>query len=319
MTRWFGLVLALVLGAAGTTRAEDYPARAVRIIVPWAAGGVADIAARALADDMRDDLGQAVVVDNRPGASGKIGTQAVQHAVPDGYTLLLAVPSGQTLPTVIDKNLGYDPVADFKPIAQLSSSTYFLVVRPSLAVTSAAELVAYARANPNKLSYGSIGTGSSTHLAGAMLASAAKIDIVHVPYKGEAPVVQDMLSGQLDIAFVIDARAHVAAGKVRVLGTTAPEPWFTLPDVPSLGATLPGFKFLAWQGLMAPAGTPDAVAAKLNAAVNKSVAGGRLAGILTQQGFKPVGGAPAVLARTIEDDLRTVRQAVADAHLTFDN
>jgi tripartite-type tricarboxylate transporter receptor subunit TctC len=317
MTRW--LVLVLLLLGVGGARAEDYPTRAVRIVVPWAAGGVADIAARALADDMRESLGQAVIVDNRPGASGKIGTQAVQHAAPDGYTLLLAVPSGQTLPTVIDKDLGYDPVADFKPIAQLSSSTYFLVVRPSLPVASAAELIAYARAHPNRLSYGSIGNGSSTHLAGAMLATAAKIDIVHVPYKGEAPVVQDMLAGQLDIAFVIDARAHVAAGKVRVLGTTAPAPWFTLPDVPSLGAILPGFKFLAWQGLLAPAGTPDAITDKLNAAVNKSVAGGKLAGVLTQQGFKPVGGAPAVLARTIEEDLRTVRQAVADAHLTFDN
>jgi tripartite-type tricarboxylate transporter receptor subunit TctC len=309
----------LVLGVAGAeARAEDYPTRAVRIVVPWAAGGVADIAARALADDMRENLGQAVIVDNRPGASGKIGTQAVAHAAPDGYTLLLAVPSGQTLPTIIDKDLGFDPIADFKPIAQLASSTYFLVVRPSLPVASAAELIAYARAHPNKLSYGSIGNGSSTHIAGTMLATAAKIDVVHVPYKGEAPVVQDLLAGQLDFAFVIDARAHVAAGKVRVLGTTAPEPWFTLPDVPSLGATLPGFKFLAWQGLLAPAATPDDIAAKLNAAVNKSVAGGRLAGVLTQQGFKPVGGAPTVFTHTIEEDLRTVRQAVADAHLTFD-
>jgi tripartite-type tricarboxylate transporter receptor subunit TctC len=308
----------LLLGVA-QARAEDYPARVVRLVVPWAAGGAADIAARALAEDMRETLGQPVIVDNRPGASGKIGTQAVMHAAPDGYTLLLAVPSGQTLPTVIDKDLGYDPVADFKPIAQLSSSVYFLVVRPSLPVASAAELIAYARAHPNQLSYGSIGTGSSTHIAGAMLATAAKIDVVHVPYKGEAPVVQDLLAGQLDFAFVIDARAHVAAGKVRVLGTTAPEPWFTLPDVPPLGATVAGFKFLAWQGLMAPAGTPDAITATLNAAVNKSVGGGKLAGVLTQQGFKPVGGTPAVLARTIDEDLRTVRQAVTDAHLTFDN
>jgi tripartite-type tricarboxylate transporter receptor subunit TctC len=315
-----GLALGLMLATASVAaQAESYPARPIKIVVPWPAGGVADISARALAEAMRGLLGQVAIIDNRAGASGKIGTELVAHAPPDGYTLLLGSPSGLTLPTVVDPKLGFDPVTDFKPIAQLSSSTYFLVINPALPIGSTAELIAHARAHPGALNYGSWGNGTATHLAGAMLASAAGIDIVHVPYKGEAPVVQDLMAGQLDLAFVIDARSNVESGRLRALGTTAPEPWFTLPAVPSIGQSLPGFKFQAWQGVLAPAGTSDAIAATLNAAVNRALQSERMRAILTQSGFKPVGGDATQLARTIDEDLATIRKVVAEAHLHFDN
>jgi tripartite-type tricarboxylate transporter receptor subunit TctC len=315
-----GLALGLMLATASVAaHAETYPARPIKIVVPWPAGGVADISARALAEAMRGLLGQVAIIDNRAGASGKIGTELVAHAPPDGYTLLLGSPSGLTLPTVVDPKIGFDPVKDFKPIAQLSSSTYFLVINPALPIRSIADLIAYARTHPGVLNYGSWGNGTATHLAGAMLASAAGIDIVHVPYKGEAPVVQDLIAGQLDLAFVIDARSNVESGRLRALGTTAPEPWFTLPEVPSIGQSLPGFKFQAWQGVLVPAGTSDPIAATLNEAVNQALQSERLRAILTQSGFKLVGGDAIQLAHTIDEDLATIRKVVADAHLHFDN
>jgi tripartite-type tricarboxylate transporter receptor subunit TctC len=310
----------LLLAASLAAHAESYPARPVKIVVPWLAGGVADISARALAEAMREALGQPAIVENRPGASGKIGTALVAHAAPDGYTLLLGSPSAMTLPTVIDPQPGFDPVKDFVPIAQLSSSTYFLVVGPTPGLDSMAGLIAYARAHPGALNYGSWGNGTATHIAGAMLASAAGIDIVHVPYKGDGPVMQELIAGRLQFAFVIDAKPNVEAGRLRALGTTSPEPWFTLPDVPPIGqSSLPGFKFMAWQGLLAPAGTPDEITAMLNRTVNQALQSERMRAILTQSGFKPVGGAPAQLARTIDEDLATIRRVVAEAHLRFEN
>lgn len=317
--RRVGLVM-MVLAASFTAQAESYPARPVKLVVPWLAGGVADISARALAEGMRDALGQPVIVENRPGASGKIGVSLAAHAAPDGYTLLLGSPSAMTLPTVADPQPGFDPVKDFVPIAQLSSSTYFLVVAPALGFDSTAGLIAYARAHPGALNYGSWGNGTATHIAGAMLASAAGIDVVHVPYKGDGPVMQDLIAGRLQFAFVIEAKPNVEAGRLRALGTTSPEPWFTMPDVPPIGqSALPGFQFMAWQGLLAPAGTPDDIISTLNRTTNLALQSERMRAILTRSGFKPVGGAPAQLARTIDADLATIRRVAAEAHPKFEN
>jgi tripartite-type tricarboxylate transporter receptor subunit TctC len=310
----------MLLAASLAARAADYPTRPVRIVVPWAAGGVADISARALAEAMHGALGQPAIVENRPGASGKIGAALVAHAARDGYTLLLGSPSALTLPTVADPTMGFDPVKDFTPIVQLSWSTYFLVIDPALELHDTAELIAYARAHPGALNYGSWGNGTAPHIAGAMLASAAGIDIVHVPYKGEAAIVQDMVAGRVQMAFMIDAKPHIDAGRLRALGTTAPEPWFTLPAVPPIGqSALPGFKFLAWQGLLAPAGTPSAITEMLNRAANQALQSERMRATLTQSGFTSVGGPAAQLARTIDEDLATIRKVAAEAHLKFEN
>lgn len=298
---------------------ETWPARPIRIIVPWPAGGVADVAARIVADGIQSSLGQPTIVDNRPGASGRIGTVAAARAAPDGYTLLWGTPSSMTLPAVVDKQPPFDPLRDFKPIIQLFASTYFLTVSTDLPIRSTSELIAYARAHPGKLNYGSWGSGSAPHLISVMLATAAKIDVVQVPYKGEGALVLDMISGRLDFAFVIDARPNVEAGKLRALGTTASEPWFTLPEVPPIAqSAVPGFKFLGWMGVLAPAGTPDASVAKLNSAINHVLGTERMKQFMNQTGHMPIGGDAEALTRTIDEDLHTIHKIVADAHLTFD-
>jgi tripartite-type tricarboxylate transporter receptor subunit TctC len=298
---------------------EPWPSRPIKIIVPWPPGGVADVAARIVADGIQNVLGQPTIIDNRPGASGRIGAAIAARSAPDGYTLLWGTPSSLTLPMVVDKQPPFDPLRDFKPVIQLFSSTYFLTVNAEMPVRSTSELIAYARANPGKLNYGSWGSGSAPHLISVMLATGAQIDVVQVPYKGEGALVLDMISGRVDFGFVIDVRQYVEAGKLRALGTTSSESWFTLPEVPPIGqSALPGFKFLGWMGLLAPAGTPDAAIAKLNSATNHVMGTERMKQFMNQTGHEPIGGEAQTLTHTIDEDLRTIRKIVADAHLTFD-
>jgi tripartite-type tricarboxylate transporter receptor subunit TctC len=297
---------------------QTWPVRPIKIVVPWPAGGVADVAARIVADGIQTALGQPTIVDNRPGASGRIGTVAGARATPDGYTLLWGTPSSLTLPVVIDKEPPFDPPKDFKPVVQLFSSTYFLTINNDLPIRTTPELIAYARAHPGKLNYGSWGSGSAPHLISVMLATAAKIDVVQVPYKGEGALVLDMISGRVDFGFVIDARPNVQAGTLRVLGTTSSEPWFTLPEAPPISQSIPDFKFLGWMGLLAPVGTPDAIVVKLNSAVNQVLGTERMKQFMDLTGHVPIGGVAETLTRTVDEDLRTIRKIVTDAHLTFD-
>jgi tripartite-type tricarboxylate transporter receptor subunit TctC len=314
------LVLPVVLAwfpAAGWAQ-DAYPSRPIRLVVTFAPGGITDVTARALAEGMRTKLGQPVVIDNRPGASGRIGSELVATSAPDGYTLLMVTPSTTTVLAAIDPTLPYDPEKSFAPVAHVASATFFLVVNPELPAKSTSELIALARAKPGALNYGSLGPGSAPHLITEMFKRAAGIELVHVPYKGEPLALADLLGNRIQVLFMAAAKPHVEAGKVRALATTALEPWFTLPDVPPLDkAGLPGFQFIGWNGMVAPAGTPRQIVEKVNAAVNVALEDPTARRILTDNGFKPVGGPPEAMATVIRDDLAALRKLFREAQLKF--
>lgn len=310
-----------MLMAPGMALAQAYPSRTVRMIVPWPAGGVADVAARTVAEGMREPLGQPVIIENKPGASGKIGTEFVARSAPDGYTLLYTNPSNQTAPAVVDPKIGFDPVADFTPVAQTARATYFLVVNAKSPYRTAKELIAAARAQPGKLNIANAGVGSVSHFALAMFLTSAHINVVQVVYKGEGPAVNDLLGGAIQMMVMTGAKPFVDDGRLRALATMSPQPWFNLPDVPPMAeaADLPGFSFLGWQGIVGPAGLPPQVREKLNAAANAALRSPRVQSVFSQAGIQPAGGSPQEFEATIKNDVVTLRKVMADAHLTFNH
>jgi tripartite-type tricarboxylate transporter receptor subunit TctC len=258
-------VIGLLTFAGRPAVAQEWPAKPVTLVVPFAAGGTTDLVARPLAQSLAARLGQSVVVDNRAGAGGTIGAGIAAKSAPDGYTLFLATVA-QTIAPGMYKNLPYDFVRDFDPITVVAEVPCALLVYPAMPAKTSAELIAYAKTNPGKVNFGSAGPGSVEHLAGELYRSMAGIDIVHVPYKGGAPMMTDLIAGHIDMAIETSGSAlpHIKAGSVRALAvsTHAPSPFF--PGVPTLDAAgLPGYDVTAWYGLLAPKGTPAAIEAKL--------------------------------------------------------
>ncbi len=263
-----GLVAALMAGAA---LAQDYPSRPVRIIVPFAPGGSADVFGRAIAQRLQESTGQNFIVDNRPGGGSVIGTDAVAKAAPDGYTLLL-MSNTHTVNESLITNKPFVLTRDFVPVAPISYSDLVLVTHPAVPVRSLAELVKAAKARPGKLSYASSGPGTPYHMAGELFKAMAGISVVHIPYRGSAGARSDVLGGQLEMMFdaIPTMAEQVKAGKVRAIATTGKVRSSVLPDVPTMNeAGVPGYEATLWLGLMAPKGTPPAVINKLNAEVNK--------------------------------------------------
>jgi tripartite-type tricarboxylate transporter receptor subunit TctC len=260
-----GLLLA-VLGIA-SAGAQPYPSKPIRVINPWGAGGSGDSMLRPLMQRLSEVLGQPIVVENHPGASGMIATSLVAKASGDGHTLLFSNLGPIAISPAIEEKLAYDPVRDFEPITQLFSTALVLLVRTDLPLRKAQDLIDFARAHPAKLRYGSVGQGSTTHLGMEMLAQAAGIDMLHAPYKGSAAVTNDLIGGHIDVAFLNVAASVplVQSGKVRALGVTTTKRSSAMPDVPALAELLPGFEINSWFGLMAPAGTPKPVIARLHA------------------------------------------------------
>jgi tripartite-type tricarboxylate transporter receptor subunit TctC len=310
----FAGVLAVGTLAVLPAAAQTYPTRPVHIVVTTPPGGLADITGRLLADELRAQFNEAFVVENRPGGSGKIGTEYVARAAPDGYTLLFTNPSSHTLPTLSDPKSTFDPVADFAPIARTGIVAFFLVVRPSLPVKAIGDLIALAKKEPGKLNFANSSVGGSSHYAAVLLTTTAGIDVVHVPDRGEKPVALDLMSGQVDMAFLAGAKPYVEAGQLRAIGVSSREPFPTLPNVPTLASTgLPGFNFTGWHGMLAPAHTPPAVVAALNKALNEIVKGPRLAKFLDDQGAAPAPpGPPSDLTKAIEQDLAIGRKLIAE-------
>ena len=258
-------MLAGAVGRSAQAQARWTPDKPLRIVVPFAAGGSTDVTARLVAQALGERLGQSVIVDNRAGAGGNIGAETVARAEPDGYTLILATSSTHATNAALYRRLPFNPVRDFTPISQIAFIPNLLVVNPDVPVNSVAELVAYAKARPGQLNYGSGGAGTSLHLAAAVFAHRAGIDMVHVPYRGGAPVAADLVSGKMQVSFspLVEVLQQVRAGKLRALGVTTARRSAVLPDVPAISEVIPGYEVALWNGIMGPAGLPAPVVARL--------------------------------------------------------
>jgi tripartite-type tricarboxylate transporter receptor subunit TctC len=289
-----------------SSRAEEatYPSRPIHLIVPFAAGGAADMVARLVAQSLGEKLGQPMVVENRPGATGTIGSLAVARAAPDGYTILMTVISSHAVQPVLKKQPPFDPIADFTPIVRIANSIQTLVVRTSLPVSNVAELIAYAKKNPGKVTYGSSGVGSFPHLGGKMMEREAGIDMVHVPFSGDAPAMNAVISGTIDILFTPSARSYVDGKTVKLIGISSLKRSPATPDWPTLDETgLPKFELVSWVGLMGPAHTPSGIVARLNKATNEALADPLIQSRLEQIGYSAAGGSPQDFVKQIENDI----------------
>ena len=295
-----GLALCCCAGAW----AQPYPTRAVRIINPFSPGGSLDLVARLLAKHMSAELGQSVLVDNRPGAGGTIGVETVAKAPPDGYTLLI-VQSSITINPTLQPKISYDPVRDFAPISKVADYMFFLVAHPSLPVRSVKQLIALDKARPGQLNYASVGVGSGTHLASELFNYMAGTKIVHVPYKGTGQALPDLIGGHVAIMFGSTSFVpHVKSGKLVALGVTGAARSAALPEVPTIAeAALPGFEVTAWNALFAPAGTPEAIIKRLNALVREGLAQPEARVAMDKQGLDATPSAPEELARLVRTEL----------------
>lgn len=311
----------LTLGGAGHVAAQPYPSKPVRIIVPFPAGGTADILARILAEKMAPALGQPVVVENRAGAAGGIGAALAAKSPPDGHTLFMGTTGTQTINPVINAKLEYDPLKDFAPVSNFAASPFVLVTHPSLPAKTLPELIAAAKQQPRKLQYATFGTGSSAHMTGEMFASRAGVQLVHVPYKGAPQAITDVIAGHVHMTFSLlpTVLPHIKGGSVRAVAVAAPQRDASLPDVPTfIEAGLDNFVSDSWYGLLAPAGTPPSVIARLNAEVHKVVAMPDVKQRLEKDGAVPVAGTPEQFAEQIRRELALWQKVAREANLKFE-
>jgi len=294
-----------VLAAAGASAAQSYPARPLRIVAPLAPGGTTDIVARMLAQRFTDAWGQAAVVDNRPGAGGNIGNQIVAQAPPDGYTLLMAVPPLTINPSLYRK-AGYDPIKDFAPISLVASVPIVFAVHPAVPARSVKELIALAKAKPGSLNYASSGSGGGPHLAAALFADMAQIEVVHVPYKGSGPAMSDLLGGQVQMQFsgLPPLLPFIRSGRLRALAVGGTQRSAALPDVPTIAESgLPGYEAASWQGLAAPAATPRTIVDAVQKEIARYVALPEAKARFAEIGAEPVGGTPEAFAAFIRSEV----------------
>jgi tripartite-type tricarboxylate transporter receptor subunit TctC len=292
----------LVLGAA-PMQAQDYPARAITLVVPYAAGGGNDAMARIVADHMGKTLGQQIVIENRGGAGGTIATRAVAKAAADGYTLVLGGTGTLAINPTLYANVGYDPRKDFAPVGLIATSALVILVHPRVEANSAQELIALARKEPGKLNYASAGPGSGIHLASELFAGMAGVKLTHVPYKGSAPALNDLLGGHVDIYFssLPPAVGITAEGKVRALAVTGPTRSSSFPDLPTVAeAALPGYEAVLHYGVAAPAGTPRSITDRLNAALRAALASPETKAVLLGTGAEPMPSTPEEYAADID-------------------
>jgi len=305
-------VLLLVTG--GALAQDRYPSRVVRLVVPFAVGGSTDVLARALAQQLGERIGQPVVVENRPGAGGTVGTEYVAKQPPDGYTLLLGTVSTHSVAVSLYDKLGYDPVRDFAPITEIATIPNLVVVNADVTkVHTLAEFIALAKRQPGALSYASNGQGTSNHLASELLKSVAGINLIHVPYKGSGPALNDLLGGQVAMMMdvVMTSYPHVKAGKLTALAVTGTTRSPLLPDVPTVAEQgFPGFEAMVWFGVFAPARTPPAVVDYLNRELVAAIRGPKLMPLLESQGAQVVAGTPAELAARMQDEIVKWRKVV---------
>jgi tripartite-type tricarboxylate transporter receptor subunit TctC len=299
---------------AAPAAAQDYPNKSIRLIVPFAAGGAVGAVARVLSTPLQMSLGQSIVIDNRGGAGGIIGMDAVAKSPADGYTLLL-VHSGITYMPGLYRTLPFDPEKDFEPVITAVNGLYVLAVSNHAPFKTFAEMIAYAKANPGKLSYGSAGIGSTLHLGTEFLKRAAGINSIHVPYKGAAQATTDLVGGQIQIMIgpAVAILPLAQAGKVRALAVTSLKRSPLAPDLPTVAESVPGFEVTGWYGLAAPAGTLKPIVAKLNAETNRALKSPELIEQFRIQGYEPVGGTPDDMKTQIRTDVAQWTKIIRDA------
>lgn len=310
---WRRLFAGLLIGAAAASgsaaMAQDYPSRPITIVVPFPGGGTADLVPRILSEGMATTLGASIVIENRPGASGTPGSASVARAAPDGYTLLAGLTPTHSINMFMQKNFPYDPVKSFEPVILAASTALFMAVHPSLDVKTVADLIEHARKNPGKIVFGSAGVGTGQHLMGELIRYKAKVDIVHLPYRGTGPLMADLLSGQFLLGFSTPTGVlpHAEAGKLRIIAVAEPRRLSYMPNVPTIAETVPGAEFFSWYGLFAPAGTPRDIIMKLNAAANKELKSPRVLAKFKEQAVDAIGGAPEDFAEMLRKDIEKWR------------
>jgi tripartite-type tricarboxylate transporter receptor subunit TctC len=324
MATWRRAALAVALAAqclAGAALAADYPSKPIRLVVPYAPGGGADSVARIVAKKVSENIGQPIVIENKGGAGSILGTDIVAKAEPDGYTLLLGQSGPISINPAIYKSLPYDPVKDFAPITMTTAYPYILVVNAELPAKSLQEFVALAKSKPGAMNYGSTGVGAANHLVAELFNSKAGLKMTHVPYRGTALAVGDLLGGQLTMVFgdPISVLAHIKSGKLRALAVTSLERSPVAPEVPTVAESgYPGFEALAWHGILAPAKTPPAVVKKLNEEIAKALGDPATRDLLVNQAMQTVGSTPEAFAAFIQNDIATWKAVAAAANVTVE-
>ena len=303
-----------------TAQAQTYPAKPVRWIVPSTPGDGSDITARLIGDRLGRALGQPVVIDNKPGAGGVLGSELTARAAADGYTMIVGNAGSHGINAAIYAKLPYDVVKDFAPVALICTAPNVMVVSPAIKARNVAEFIAYAKANPGKLNYASGGIGSSAHLSAELFKSMTSIEMTHVPYKGSAPAVTAILSDEVSVMIgnLPPWSANLKAGKVRALAVTTASRYAALPDVPAMSETLPGFETVAWFGVLAPAGTPQSVIERINREVNAVLAQPDVRERLSASGCDPAPGTPQAFAARVSGDVARWKKLAAEKNIRAD-
>ncbi|HEY5580114.1 MAG TPA: tripartite tricarboxylate transporter substrate binding protein [Rhodoferax sp.] len=314
--------LGLTLLATGSVSAQvSFPNKPITIIVPFSPGGTTDILARIVGQGLNAELGQSVIIDNRAGAGGNIGGQLAARAPADGYTLFMGTVGTHAINASLYKKMPFDPIKDFAPLTRVANVPNLLVANPAKPYKSVVELIAYAKANPGKVNFGSSGNGTSIHLSGELFKTMANVEITHVPYKGSAPAVTDLLGGQIDIMFdnLPSSIQHVRSGKLRPLAVTTANRSPELPNVPTIAeAGLPGYEATSWFGLFAPAGTPPAVISKLNTAIVKVLGQADVRKKISEQGAEVYSETPEQFAAFIQKEVVKWGKVVRDSGASVD-
>jgi tripartite-type tricarboxylate transporter receptor subunit TctC len=315
MKRWLAALACLALAVAASAHAQDkYPSKLVRLVVPFAAGGSTDVVARALGQELSERIGQPVIVENKPGAGGTVGSDYVAKSPPDGYTLLIGTVSTHGAAVSLYEKLPYEPLRDFAPITEIATIPNLVVVNAaSVPVQTLAELVQLAKKQPGKLTFASNGAGTSNHLATELLKTASGIDIVHVPYKGSGPALNDLLAGHVSMMLdvVMTSYPHVKAGKLKALAVTGSTRSPLLPDVPTVAEQgFPGFEAIVWFGVLAPAKTPPAIVERLNKELVAAINSPKLKTLLESQGAQTVANTPAAFTKRIGSEIDKWRKVV---------
>lgn len=313
------VLLPAVTAFAPQALAADYPDRPIKLVVPWSPGGATDVIARVIGQHLGQALGQPVVVDNRPGAGGNIGTAAFVREKADGYTLLMGTSSTNAVNPSLYSRLPFDPVKDFEPVIHIATVPNILVVPAASPFKTLDDVIRAAKAAPGKINYGSAGNGSSQHLAGSMLVKATGLQLIHVPYKGSGPAAADLMAGHLDLMIDTGSMPHIKSGTLRALAVAAPRRLPTLPSVPTFAEQgIKGFEASAWYGIMAPAGTPTAIVQRLNTEINAILKTPEVAQRLEDFGAVVNGGTPQAFKAFTVSEIERYRQIVRDSGAAID-